>query len=335
MEKIYYNEDNPAYLGSVDKLTNALKNLSITNRNVKRGQSQSKTVKNWLNKQDAYTLHRPARLNFPRNRYYVFNIDELWEADLINLPKLKDKNDDYRYILTVIDVFSKYGFTYPLKTKGAVEVTRAFKNIIDNSENEEGGAGFKRTPKIIQTDRGKEFTNEIFKRFLTSRGIKLQFPLTQSKHKASIAERYNRTVQSYIHKYFTAYNTKRYIDILPKLTAVYNNSVHKTIKMKPRDVNEKNVLKVYNNTHSHHRKKKEINTNIYTQPFTVGDFVRVVRRKPIFEPGYTNTWSKEVFRITKIIQKKPYFFYKIEDSTKRPVREKFYKYELQLIKKNK
>lgn len=340
LERIFYNEDNPAYLGSIDKLSNALKDLSITSHNIKKSKKKrrkptKKNVQNWLNKQDAYTLHRPARLNFPRNHYFTFNIDDLWEADLISLPKLKDENDGYRYVLTVVDVFSKFGFTRPLKTKGGAEVTNAFKNVIDESEEMEEGAGFKRTPRTLQTDRGKEFINVTFKRFLNSRNIKLQFPLTQSKHKAAIAERFNRTIQSHIHKHFTASKTKRYIDVLPKITKAYNNSVHKTIKMRPRDVNEKNVLKVYNNTRAAHHQKNEINTNIYTQPFAVGDSVRVVRRKPIFEPGYTNKWSKEVFSITKIIEKKPYFFYKIEDSTHRPVREKFYNYELQLINKKK
>lgn len=334
LDRLYYNGDNPAFLGSFKKLAHAAaaarKSIITTTR--KKRRNQRKNIKNWLNTQEAYTLHREARLNFPRNHYKVFGIDELWEADLIDLSKLKNKNDNYRYILSVIDVFSKYGFTYALKTKGAAEVTKAFKNIIDNSEKE--GAGFKRQPMVLQSDRGKEFYNNILKRFLVSRGIGLQFPLTQSKHKAAVAERFNRTLQTYIYKYFTAQNTTRYIDILPKITRIYNNSVHRTIKMKPVNVNVKNVLEVYKNTHLNHQKNEKKNAdNIYNQPFAVGDFVRVIRRKPIFEPGYTHKWSKEIFRISKIIEKNPYFFYKIEDSAKRPVREKFYKYELQLIRK--
>lgn len=330
MEKLYYDENNPAFLGSVRKLALALRESKGIIRDKKNRRSGFKSSKNWLQTQDAYTLHRPTRLNFPRNHYFVFNIDDLWEADLIDMSKLKNNNDNYRYILTVIDVFSKFGFTHLLKTKGAAEVTKAFKNIIDKSEKE--GARFKRSPKKLQTDRGLEFKNVILKRFLTSRGISLQFPLTQSKNKASIAERFNRTIQTYIYKYFTARNTTRYVDVLPKITNVYNNSVHRTIKMKPKNVDEKNVLKVYNNTHNFHR-KNDINMDIYHQPFEIGDFVRVIRRKNVFEPGYTNKWSKEKFKITEIIEKKPFFFYKIKDSEERPVREKFYKYELQLIKK--
>lgn len=334
LNRLYYNEDNPAFLGSFKKLSDAAaRDSAITttaSTTRKRRRNHRKTIRNWLNTQDTHTLHRTARLNFPRNHYFVFGIDDLWEADLIDLSKLKQKNDNYKYILSVIDVFSKYGFAYPLKTKGAAEVTKAFKNIMDNSEKE--GAGFKRQPKVLQTDRGKEFKNNILSRFLLSRRIALQFPMTQSKHKAAVAERFNRTIQTYIYKYFTAHKTTRYIDILPKITRIYNNSVHRTIKMKPVNVNAKNVLEVYNNTHLKHQKNEQ-NTNIYEQPFASGDFVRVIRRKPIFEPGYTDKWSKEIFRIKKIIEKRPFFLYKIEDSTKRPVREKFYKYELQLIQK--
>lgn len=331
MERIFYNEDNPAYLTSLDKLIEGLKNTTITDRTRKNRGNRRKLTQKWLNKQEAHTLHRPARLKFPRNHYQVFNLDDLWESDIIDLSKLKKYNDNFRYILTVIDVFSKYAFTYPLRTKGAAEVTRAFRLIIDNSEKE--GGGFKRSPKVLQTDRGLEYNNAILKRFLSSRSISLQFPLTQSKHKASIAERFNQTIQSRIYKFFTARNTKRYIEILPKLTKHYNHTVHKTIKMKPVNVNERNVRLVYNNTRDFHKKKQEVDMNIYQQPFEIGSSVRVVRRKPIFEPGYTNRWSKEIFRIIKIIEKKPYFFYRIEDSQKRPVREKFYRHELQLIQK--
>lgn len=333
MERIYYNEHSPGFLGSIKKLSNAVRGSTPINRGRKNRGSRHKIVKNWLNTQDTYTVHRDARLNFPRNHYFVFNIDDLWEADLIDMSKLKNNNDNYRYILTVIDVFSKFGFTHPLKTKGAAEVTKAFKIIIDNSEKR--GAGFKRIPRVLQTDRGKEFKNAILKRFLTSRNISIQFPLTQSKNKASIAERFNRTIQSYIYKYFTAKKTTRYIDILANLTHLYNNSVHRTIKMKPINVDGRKVLAVYNNTHQEH-KKKEVNetTNVYQQqPLEIGDSVRVVRRKKIFEPGYTNKWSSELFNITNVIEKKPFFFYKIRDSVGRPIREKFYKYELQFIKR--
>lgn len=321
----YYNTDNPAYLGSINKLSNTIKNSSIRNK-IKKQQ-----IKNWLSTQDTYTLHRSTHTNFPRNHYFVYTIDELWEADLIDLSKYKQHNDNYKYILTVIDVFSKFAFGFPLKSKGSVEVTKAFKNIIDNSQK---FCGFKRYPIKLQTDKGKEFKNKVLKEFLKSRKISLQFPLTQSKHKAAIAERFNRTIQTLIYKYFTSKNTLRYIDILPKLLYLYNHTIHRTIKMRPIDVNEKNILQVYNNTHQSKIKKNQKHEqydNIYTQPFQLGDLVRVIRRKPVFEPGYTQRWTTEKFHIKKIIRKHPYFLYKIEDLKFHPIREKFYKHELQKI----
>lgn len=322
LKAVYYNEKSPAYIGSIKKLDNAVSNVQLFRNKIKNRQ---KTVKKWLSGEETYTLHKPVWKNFWRNHYNVLGIDRLWEADLIDLSALKRENDGHTFILTVIDVFSKYAFAYPLKSKTSGAVVRGFKHIIDTS---------KRTPKILQSDKGKEFKNKYLKEFLKSRGIAQQFPLTISRHKAAVVERFNRTIQSYIRKYFTSQgmHTKhhRYIHILPKLIYLYNHSNHRTIKMKPADVNERNVKYVYENTRSAYRSDKP-RMNIYTQPIELGDYVRIARRKPRFEPGYTVNWSTQVFRVTNIIRKNPYFLYKVKDLDGHPIHEKFYLQELQVV----
>lgn len=297
------------------------------------------TKKRWLEELEAYSLHRPVRRNFERNRYRLFTIDRLWEADLIDISTLKRHNDNHTFLLTVIDVFTKYAFVRPLKSKKAGAVIRALKQIIDSSEEE---TGVKRSPKIFQSDKGKEFKNQYMKGFLDSRGIRQHFPQTHSQNKAAIVERFNRTIQSFIYKYLTWRKTRRYIDVLQQLVHLYNHSVHSTIKMKPADVDETHIRQVYENTRRRHtndydnyggHKQPPVAMNIYTQPFHIGDFVRVSRRKTALEHGYTANWSKKVFRITAIIQKRPFFLYKLKDhATGHPIVEKFYAHEIQKIR---
>lgn len=310
VEKVYNNPDHPAFLaGSVNKLASILKN-----------KPNRKTLQKWLNTQDSYTLHRPVRKFFQRNHYKIFNIDDLWEIDLCDLSMYKTDNDGFRYLLTVIDVFSKYAFVKCLRTKTANEVLLNFKNILDESQ---------RKPKVIQCDRGSEFINSSFRHFLASRNIQIQFPLVLSMHKAAVVERFNRTIQTMIHKWQTHKNTNRYVDILSKLVNVYNRTIHSTIKMRPIDVNSDNIATVFQNT----QKKVSANDKLqaYAKKFNVGQHVRIMLKKTAFEHGYTQNYTREIFKISQIIDKQPSVLYRLMDLRGQPIQGKFYAQELQAV----
>ncbi|KAG8238536.1 hypothetical protein J437_LFUL018033 [Ladona fulva] len=151
LSKIYYDPAHPASFSSVEKLWRAVKS-EISKEQVRR----------WLESEESYTLRKPIRRKFPRNRYIVDNIDDLWQADLNDMRDLKSENVGYSYILTVIDVFSKYAWAIPLKTKTASDVIAAFKKIFSKS---------KRNPVNLQTDKGKEFLNSAFQAFLKTKDI--------------------------------------------------------------------------------------------------------------------------------------------------------------------
>ena len=103
---------------------------------------------------------KPPKKNYETNKTLLKSIDETWSADLLQMDDYGVKNNrDYKYILTVIDNFSKFGWTIPLKNKFA----EAFSNIINNSQ---------RKPKLLETDDGKEFTNKMFIEFLKLNDIK-------------------------------------------------------------------------------------------------------------------------------------------------------------------
>ena len=195
---------------------------------------------NKTNKILSQELHKPKRVNFERRRVISNHIDHIWGIDLITMIKYAKQNNNYKYILTLIDFFSKYGWCYPLKNKNFNEIINSFKDIFKKS---------KRSPKFIQSDEGSEFTNKIVQNFFNDNNIKCYHTYNRDI-KCSIYERFNRTILNKIYKNFTLNNNTIWIKDLNKLVKEYNNSYHRIIKMKPIDASKKSneniVGKSYN-----------------------------------------------------------------------------------------
>ena len=167
------------------------------------------------------------RKKFRKRRVIVTGIDKIWVADLVDMQAFSKDNNGVKYLLTVIDVFSKYGWMIPLKTKTGVEVAGALKEIFKQ-----------RKPGLLWTDKGLEFFNRHVK------GL-VDLYTTENEEKSSVAERWNRTMKERMFKYLTA---NRYIDILDHLVDKYNNTIHSSIKMTPVQASEKKIEnKVYKN----------------------------------------------------------------------------------------
>ena len=141
----YYDVKAPGSYGGIDALYRLMKQRG---ENVTR-----KQVANWLAEQETYGLHKPVRRRFARRKIYSRGIDYLWQADLVDMSHLVEENDGYRYLLTVIDVFSKQAWVKKLKKKDGKSVTDAFNEIFVT-----------RKPVKLQTDKGKEFLNTTFQR---------------------------------------------------------------------------------------------------------------------------------------------------------------------------
>ena len=169
-------------------------------------------------------LHRPTRKNFRRRHVIVKGLDELFEADLVDMKAYSRENKSYKYILTVIDVLSKYAWAEPVMTKSGKNVTQAFAKILQQS----------RVPKLLHTDEGLEFFNKDFGQLLKKYKIKLYN--TFSVMKASVVERFNRTLKEKMWKRFSFRGNYKWLDILPELVTEYNNSIHRNIGMRPNAV---------------------------------------------------------------------------------------------------
>ncbi|GFY29336.1 uncharacterized transposon-derived protein F54H12.3 [Trichonephila clavipes] len=128
----------------------AIENAAIDNmfqslhRSVK-GKYSKKDVKHWLSQKDAYTLHKPVRHKFQRNRVFVSDIDRQFQADLVDMQSLAEFNKGYKYLLTCIDLFSKFAWAVPLKDKFGKSVKSGLEIIFKE-----------RKPKVLQTDAGYE-----------------------------------------------------------------------------------------------------------------------------------------------------------------------------------
>lgn len=306
LSTIYYNPSHSGSYGSVDSLWEA------TDRKVSK-----KLVREWLQSQDAYTLHKPARKRFPRNKYFVTNIDDLWQADLADMSSLKKENNNYKYLLTVIDVFSRHAWVEPLLVKTGLQVSDAFKRIFMRS---------KRTPYRLQTDKGKEFTNKTFQAFLKKQNIGYYYT-NNPDIKASLVERFNRTLKGRMWKYFTHHGSYKYINRLQDMVHAYNHSEHSSLGMPPASVNENNVLDVWKRLYSG---KEQLSQK---QLFNIGDNVRISREKKQFEKGYVQNWSDEIFHVVRVL-KRSVPVYVIADLNNEEISGTFYGYELQHVQVN-
>ena len=199
-----------------------------------------------------------VRVNFERRKVISNHIDHIWGIILITMIKYAKQNNNYKYILTVIDFFSKYSWCYPLKNKNFNEIINSFKNIFKKS---------KRSPNFIQSDEGSEFTNKLVQNFFKDNNIKWYHTYNRNI-KCSVCERYNRTLLNKIYKNFTLNNNTIWIKDLNKLVKEYNNSYHRTIKMKPVDVSKKSNENIV-------RKNHNFEITVKKPKFSIGDKVRI------------------------------------------------------------
>ena len=178
LASVYYDPKRSGGFGGVDRLYKDVKKEGKFNI----GRTK---IKEWLMKQDAYTLHKPIRRHFKRNRVIVGDIDQQWEMDLADMQSIQKFNDGYRYLLACIDVFSKYAWVVPLKNKKGPSLVGAFKIILASG----------RKPEKIITDQGTEFFNKHFKALL-----KDEASVCLSGHVTDLGYSYNHTIHRSIKK---------------------------------------------------------------------------------------------------------------------------------------
>ena len=208
-------------------------------------------------------------------------------------------NGGIRFLLCVIDIFSKYAWVVPLKDKKGVSIVTAFQSILKQSNS-------RRKPNKTWVDKGSEFYNASFKKWLHDNDIVMYSTNNEGKS----------VLPKDLLEHMTSISKNVYIDQVNDKVDEYSNTYHNTIKMKPIDVKDN----TYINT------DKEINNK--DSKFKVGDHVRISKYKHIFAKGYTPNWSEEVFVIKKVKNTVPWT-YIINDLNREEITRTFYLKELQ------
>ena len=183
------------------------------------------------NQQLAEELHKPIIKKFEKRKVHTAFKDNIWGADLADMLLLSRYNKGIRFLLCVIDIFSKYAWVVPLKDKKGISIVMAFQSILKQSN---------RKPNKIWADKGSEFYNASFKKRLRDNDIVMYS--THNEGKSVVAERFIRTLKSKIYKYMTSISKNVYIDKLDDIVNEYNNTYHTTIKMKPIDVKDNTYI---------------------------------------------------------------------------------------------
>lgn len=312
LQNLYYNPNRAGGFSGVDAVYRAV------NEEGKYKISRNK-IRKWLITQDAYTLHKPVRKHINRNRVLVDGIDYEWQADLVDMSSLSEYNNGVKFLLTCLDVFSKYAWVVPLKSKSATSLEKALNSILELG----------RKPEIFYTDKGSEFKNKLVNKLLERKNV--QFITSQNETKASVVERFNRTLKTKMYKYFTWKRNMKYIDVLANFVHSYNNTVHRSIKMKPVNVNERNEKQVWENLYSN-KKNKRTNRAKIKFKFQVGDKVRISKTRMTFEKSYLPGWSEEIFKIISRQSSRPPT-YRIKDLEDEDIQGRFYELELQKVEK--
>lgn len=292
LSELYHSLKSPVSYSSPYKLYKAAR--------VRLPNLRLKDVKEWLMKDLTYTLHHPIRTHYNTRRVLVHEIDEQWQADLCDMQKLSKQNRGYKHLLVCIDILSKFAWVRPLKSKSGQDILNALSDIFSKG----------RKPKILQTDRGTEFLNAKVQKLLKDERVK--FFTSFSERKASVVERFNRTLKGLMFKYFTKHETRTYYDVLQELVDRYNNGYHRSIKTTPSKVNQNNELKIWMTLYSK-KKKRKISTKLYN----VGDHVRITLERGTFHKSYLEGWSEEIFIIPHRLPGNP-VVYKVKDQANEP-----------------
>ena len=258
-------------------------------------------------------LNKPVINKFERKKIIVNHTDEIHSCDLVDMTKYSRMNRGYKYIFTNIDIFSKYVWGFPLKTKTIKDIKPCFEKIFKE-----------RKPLYIWSDQESSFFSKEMLKFFEDNNVKIYH--TYSNLKAVVIERFNRSLRELMMKEFVKNNNTIWYNILDELIKKYNNRYHNTIKMKPINVNKSNEKHIKDSIYKYNITNKK-------PKYKINDLVRIsLKRRELFDKPTGNIkWSEELFKIYKI-NKSNVISYQLKDMNDEIIKGIFYEKELQLTK---
>ena len=276
-------------------------------------------LKKYLLEKESLSLHKQKFKIFKRRRVKVGGPYTLIQADLIHYRQYGRANKGFKYILAVIDCFSRKNWCRAMTTATASETAKNLDNIIQSMPF---------VPRQFASDRGLEFSpkhKEIYQVLVEKYGM-LIFQLKAPK-KASMVERFIRTLKTRLARYFTEHNTVRWYDVLDKISEGINNTINRSIKMTPNQVTFENKDTVNRILYGSRAPPPECRYN-------EGDSVRIPEDKNLFSKGYAINWTRELYKISKVLNDGEVCYYKVKDSEGQELDRNFYEQELNLVIRN-
>lgn len=268
-----------------------------------------KQVRAFLAKQQVAQIHQTTH----REREYLHivspNLDERWQADLIEFPKLSKDNNGHRYILTIVDVYSRYAWCIPLKDKQGKTVADALEELFQKG---------RRPLSSFTSDSGSEFANKHVKRLLKRYNVRQYTSQTGDHERLGMIERFNRTLKTYLARYFTATNATTWVNVLPSFVRNYNSQKHRMTGRAPKDVVKDSIA---NPT------EQNLEAIGKFESFRIGDVVRVRLDSNIFTKGYVPRFTKKTY-IVGGVQGYSYELYDMKGNRQQTLRKW---YELQKV----
>jgi hypothetical protein len=291
LSEVYHDTSNPAsYQGISPLLKEVNRILAASNR----AQIPRQTVVDWMEKQNAYTTIKNSRVKFPTNPYKIPQLNSQLGSDLIDLSKFSSFNNGYRWILVIMNLYSRFVWTEPLKSKNALSVLEGTKKIMSRMP-------FKH--QSLQTDRGTEYYNVHFRKYVSENDIN-HFSTGSSVFPV---ERFNRTILSRIFRYQTAKNTRDWVTVLENLTHSYNNTIHSAIGATPYEIlNGIKEIKKIRTSKAYQAQFEKYAKQDRKYALSVNQLVKLSydpHHGNPFQKSYHGRWTEELFRVAAVVDK--------------------------------
>jgi len=320
LKYLYYDKTSPvAFTGKNAVIPVLFENLKNKNVQFKNKKIVLALIDDWFSQNRAHAVHKTQKKKFKRSNVIVKGIMSQLQMDLVDMQSFVKENKGYRYILTLIDVFSKKAWAFPIKDKGGQEVRRTLEKFFKSLE---------KLPEKIQSDKGQEFRNKLVQALFDKNNIE-HFSTENQETKAQVVERFQGTLQKALYKMFSVHGNHNWIEHLDAVMNGYNSRYHSSIGMKPNQVTPENEINVVTWMNC-----KNPPTARVKKHFKKGQIVLIAKASRTFTKGYKAQWTEELFKIHRIKNTTP-VTYIVKDMDGDIIEGSFYGEELQLIKTRK
>ena len=283
LDALYLDPSKPCSFSGFNVLWSCARNLDGITRSI---------VRDYLNSQPTYNRLKRKRHRFKRRPFLAFALNSIWQGDLADVSNLSRWNVGVKYLVVLVDTLSSFVRLRPCRSKAGPEVAAALDSVLSSGPS----------PRQLAVDHGLEFWNRHVFQTLRQHNV-LIYSTQNSDIKCAQAERMIRTLKNRLYRLASLTGSKRYIDSLDDIATAINNSVNRSIKMKPKEVTPENEKEVFET-----RYRQKLNKPKYKFRFSVGDVVRTALPRDIFRKESEPQYSRSLHRVADANATQPHTY---------------------------